>query len=307
LLSLIKRYRDLILVAVLLLFPFVTFMTRGPRGREPMLLDRGVLTLSSWVQRAFLWVLDGGASVWNGYAALRGVEAENRALKEENKALKLVAQGQEELRRENEGLRKVLGYTEQNPGVSAVVARVVGVDPASTRHFVRIDRGEKDLVTAGMAVITPDGVAGYVERTTSGWADVILITDATHRMGVRIVRDGKARARAIVAGTGGLELRLDYALRKDDLQEGDAVVTSGTDGVYPPGLAVGTLAWVEKRGSGMFQQGGIKPVVDPTALEAVVVLPRVAVGPLPAAAPAREQPQGREPQGAPGTGGAGVP
>ena len=307
-LSLIKRYRDLILVAGLLLYPFVTFMTRGMKGRDPMWLDRGVLMFSSYVQRALLWVMDGTADTWQGYAALRGVEVENRALREENQALKARALEQTELRAENERLRAALGYHQRNAG-EKVVARVVGVDPASTRRFVRIDRGESDGVKAGMAVITPDGVAGYVERATSGWADVILLTDATHRMGVRVER---SRVRAIAAGTGGPELRLDFALRKDDFKEGDTVVTSGTDGVYPPGLRVGALTRVEKRGSGMFLAGDIHPAVDPSTLEEVMVLPKVAVPPPASAAPPREPPQGREPpspspQGAPGTGGAGVP
>lgn len=300
-LSLIKRYRDLILVAGLLLFPFFTFVTRGPHGRDPYLVDRAVLSLSSHVQRAFAWVLDGTASVWHGYAALRGVEAENRTLHQENQALRAKALEQDELRAENERLRALVAYAQKNQG-REVVAKVVGVDPSSTRHFVRIDRGESDGVSAGMAVITPDGVAGYVERVTSGWADVILITDATHRMGVR---DERTHARAIAAGTGNkedLDLRLDYALRKDDLAEGDVIVTSGTDGVYPAGLRVGTLARVEQRGSGMFRAGNIHPAVDPSKLEEVLVLPKVAV-PLPA--PAKEPaPQGA---GAPGTGGAGVP
>ncbi len=301
-LSLIKRYRDLILVAGLLLYPFVTFMTRGPVGRDPMWLDKRVISLSSYVQRAFAWALDGTASVWRGYVALRGVEAENRGLREENQALKTRAQEQGELRAENERLRGLAAYLEKNPSPGArVVARVVGVDPTSTRHFVRINRGESDGVFAGMAVITPDGVAGYVERATSGWADVILITDATHRMGVRTER---TRARAIAAGTGGktdLELRLDYALRKDDYQEGDVVVTSGTDGVYPADLRVGTLSRVEARGSAMFRAGSIHPAVDPTKLEEVVVLPRVAV---PVPAPAKDSPIAPP---TPGTGGAGVP
>ncbi|HVE85452.1 MAG TPA: rod shape-determining protein MreC [Myxococcales bacterium] len=300
-LSLIKRYRDLILVAGLLLLPFFTFVTRGPNGREPYLVDRWVLALSSHVQRAFAWALDGTASVWTGYAALRGVEAENRGLRAENQALRAKAMEQDELRAENERLRSLVAYADKKQG-QEVVAKVVGVDPSSTRHFVRIDRGESDGVAPGMAVITPDGVAGYVERATSGWADVILITDATHRMGVR---DERTRARAIAAGTGGkadLELRLDYALRKDDLAENDAIITSGTDGVYPAGLRVGTLSRVEQRGSGMFRAGSIHPAVDPTKLEEVLVLPKVAV-PLPAP-PAKEPPQGA---GAPGTGGAGVP
>jgi rod shape-determining protein MreC len=297
-LSLIKRYRDLILVAGLLLFPFFTFVTRGPHGREPYLVDEWVLSASSHVQRAFAWVLDGTVSVWRGYAALRGVEAENRTLREENQKLRVKALEQDAMRSENEALRAVLAYADKTQG-REVVAKVVGVDPTSTRHFVRIDRGESDGVFAGMAVITPDGVAGYVERATSGWADVILITDATHRMGVR---DQRTTARAIAAGVGGkqdLELRLDYALRKDDLAQGDVIVTSGTDGVYPPGLRVGTLSQVAQRGSGMFRVGSIQPAVDPSKLGEVLVLPKV---PVPLPAPAKET------QGAPaGTGGAGVP
>jgi rod shape-determining protein MreC len=299
-LSLIKRYRDLILVAGLLLFPFFTFVTRGPSGRKPMLVDRAVLSVSSYVQGAFGWVLDGTVSVWRGYVALRGVEAENRGLREENQALKMKAQEQAGLIVENERLCALSTYADKHPGLK-VVARVVGVDPSSTRHFVRINRGESDGVTAGMAVVTPDGVAGYVERATSGWADVILITDATHRMGVRTER---TRARAIAAGTGGktdLELRLDYALRKDDYQEGDVIVTSGTDGVYPADLQVGTISRVEARGSAMFRAGSIHPAVDPTKLEEVLVLPKVVV---PAPASAKDS---QVTPGTPGTAGAGVP
>lgn len=299
-LSLIKRYRDLILVAGLLLFPFATFMTRGPQGRDPMMVDRGLISLSSYVQRAFAWVLDGSASVWNGYAALRGVEAENKALREENQALKSRAQGLESLRAENDGLRAILAYQEKSPG-PRVVAKVVGVDPSSTRHAVRIDRGASDHVESGMAVITVDGVAGYVERVTSSTADVILITDATSRMGVSGERSGK---RAIATGTGNkneVELRLDFALRKDDFQEGDVMVTSGTDGIYPRGLKVGTLSRVERKSSGMFQGGVIRPAVDPGAVQEVMVLPRVEVGPPQAAPPTRTPPPVQ------GTGGAGTP
>jgi rod shape-determining protein MreC len=272
LLSLLKRYRDLIAVVFLLLFPFVTFMTRGHRGRDPIWLDRALLGITSPLQRAFGWILDVTAAGWNGYVALRGVESENRLLREQNAALKAQAQAVEELKAENLRLKQLLAYAEPAPGLE-VLARVVGVDPASTRHFVRINRGESDGVRKGMAVVTADGVVGHVERATSGWADVILLTDSTHRMGVMVQR---SRARAIAAGLGSkedLSLRLDYALRKEDLQAGDVVVTSGTDGVYPAGLVVGSLVGVEKRSYGMFQEARIAPAVDITRLEEVLVLP----------------------------------
>lgn len=290
LLSLLKRYRDLIAVGFLLVVPFVTFMTRGHRGRDPIWLDRALLAITSPLQRAFGWALDGAASGWNGYVALRGVEAENRVLREQNAALKAQTQALEELKAENARFKQLLAYADPASGL-AVVARVVGVDPASTRHFIRINRGESDGVRKGMAVITPDGVVGHVERATSGWADVILLTDSTHRMGVKVQR---TRARALAAGLGSkeeLRLRMDYALRKEDLKEGDVVVSSGTDGVYPSGLVVGTLEKVEKRTYGMFQIADIVPAVDITRLEEVLVLPGVAVTGL---AP-------------PGSGGAGEP
>lgn len=270
-LSLFKRYRQPLLVAVLLLYPLFAFLSSsGRRVRAPNLLDRAVLALVSPVQRGLVGALDGGTSLVHAYVALKGVQAANDALHLENLELRAQVQALGEARLENDRLRKLLGYADALPQGAKVPARVVGINPVSKLLSVRINRGTADGVQHGMSVVTPDGIVGKVLRATSGWADVALITDPQSRVGVRVQR---SRARATAAGAGAAPLKLENLLRTDDVQDGDLVITSGTDGVFPPGLVVGRVTALERKDFGMFQGAHIVPAVDTTKLEEVLVVP----------------------------------
>lgn len=269
LLSLIRRYRELLIVSVLLAYPFVSFLTRGRRPRAPGWTDRLVLATTSPVEKGLTWMIDGTGSLWRGYLALRGVEQRNRALEADNLQLRGELVELAEAKAENARLLKLVGYSEKDPGPK-IPARVVGVNPVATFLSVRIDRGELDGVHQGMPVVTPDGVVGQVVRTAQGYADVVLVEDPNSRIGVTVQR---SRARATAVGAGGeLPLKLDNSLRSEDLQDNDPVVTSGADGIFPPGLLVGHLVGVHKRLSGMFQFADIQPAVNPTHVEEVLVL-----------------------------------
>lgn len=268
-LSVLKRYRELLVVGFLLLYPFATFLSRGGKAREPNALDRGVLTVSSWIQSALGFGVDGAVGAWQGYVALRSVRTENLLLRQQNARLLTQVHALEEASLENERLRKLLSYAEATPGTE-IAARVVGVNPVSTLLSLRIDRGADHGVQRNMPVVTADGVVGHVERVTAGYADVVLLRDRNTVVGIRVQRS-RARANAVGAGKD-LALRLDNALRTEDLEEGDVVITSGTDGIYPPGLVVGTLSRVQRNDFGMFQEGEIVPAVDTARLEEVLVL-----------------------------------
>jgi rod shape-determining protein MreC len=134
---------------------------------------------------------------------------------------------------------------------------------------VRISSGERQGVLQGMSVVTPDGIVGQVIRTTGGYADVALVTDPQSRVGVLVQ---ESRARGTAAGRGAGPLKLENMLRTEDVKNGDLIVTSGTDGVYPPGLVVGRVANLEKKEHGMFQAADIIPAVDTTKLEEVLVV-----------------------------------
>ncbi len=112
------------------------------------------------------------------------------------------------------------------------------MNPVMNPLSVRINRGENEGVLAGMPVVTSEGVVGHVIRVTAGYSDVMLLTDRNSKIGVRV--QGK-RSQATAAGAGDQPLRLEDAKRLDDFADGDELVTSGTDALFPPGLKVGKI------------------------------------------------------------------
>lgn len=270
--SLLKRYRELVIVSALLLVPFGLFLSRGTTIRDPNFVDRAILWLTSPLQRGLGYLIDGVAEGWSGYVSLRGVKSQNDTLLGENAQLRGKLQALNEAELENRRLRALLELADAADGTE-IAARVIGVNPVTTPLSLRLDRGSEDGVQKGAAVVTRDGVVGQVIRVTGGSSDVMLIKDPSSKTAVLVQR---TRARATATGAGGdVNLILDYLPRTEDIAEGELLVTAGTDGVFPPGLAVGRATAIVKKTSGMFQAAEVVPAVDTTKLEEVLVLPLV--------------------------------
>jgi rod shape-determining protein MreC len=267
---LLFRYRELLIVGVLLGFPLVSYLSSGHRGRAPNLVDRAILALASPVQAAFTWMVDGLGGTVSGYVALRGAHQEAQACRVELAESHAALNALKEAEAENRRLKAALGYAE--PTVEQeIVARVIGLNPSPQFQSIRISRGEDDGVRAGMPVLTPDGVVGQVVRAVGGSADVMLLTDPASRIGSVLQR---TRVRATVVGLGdGRRLALNLVRREDDAKDGDEVVTSGTDGIFPEGLHVGTVYEVQRPAVGMFLSALVKPSVDLQRVEEVLVIP----------------------------------
>jgi rod shape-determining protein MreC len=270
-LALLKRYRELILVAVLLLFPLAVFFAHAKRPAERSRVDQLILSATAPVEKIVGASITGTLDAWRGYVALRGAHDRALALSQENNRLKLELQEQQQERAENDRLRRLVALAESEPRRAYLGARVIGVRLAPVGlQLVTIDKGADDGLARGMPVVVAEGVVGRVHATTSRSADVLLAIDRNSSTAVRVER---TRARANVRGLGRPDLfRLDYALRSDDVIEGDLMVTSGTDAVFPAGLPVGRATRLQRAAHGLFQEGWVVPAVDPTRLEEVLVI-----------------------------------
>jgi len=169
---------------------------------------------------------------------------------------------------DNERLRKLLQFREKI-STSMVAAEVIGQDPTSWFKSVTLNKGEKDGVRKGMAVILPEGVVGQILKTSPRYATVLLITDYNSAVDAIVQR---TRAKAIVEGKGENRCQLKYLLRTEEVTVGDIVVTSGLGGNFPKGLKVGEIRNVEKKGHGIFQYAELTPGVDLTKLEEVFII-----------------------------------
>ncbi len=270
-LALLKRYRELILVAVLLLVPLGVFFAHAKRPGERSRVDRAVVWLATPIEKTIGWTVTGTLRAWNGYVMLRGARERAAEMSKRVQTLELERQQLLVDRAEAERLRKLLGFAETTSERHYVGGRVIGVrlGPAGLQ-ILTIDRGSEDGIARMMPVVVTEGAVGRIHSVAGHSADVLVITDRNSSVAVRVER---TRARANVRGMGKPDAcRLDYALRTEDMIEGDVLVTSGTDGVFPRGVPVGRLTKIERSAQGLFQEARVIPAVDVTRLEEVLVV-----------------------------------
>ncbi len=155
----------------------------------------------------------------------------------------------EAVQAENAHLRKLNeARTRADVDFIAAESLYAARDPFSRK--VIVDRGAQHDVRAGQPVVDERGVIGQVTRVYPWLAEVTLVTDKGQFIPVQNVRNG---LRAVLAGTGNdgaLDLR--FIPLNADFQNGDRLVTSGIDGVYPPGLPVAQVTNVERSAAQLF-------------------------------------------------------
>lgn len=274
--SLLKRYRDVLFVGVLLLYPLATYLSSGHRGRDPNFVDRTVLWIAAPLQQSLTWLTDGVGGGLAGYVALRGSHEEALACRTSLAETRAELHTLKEAQSSNARLKAMLGYVESTVEPE-IAARVIGINLSPHFLSMRINRGEDDAIRKGMPVVTAEGVVGQVVSTVGGSADVMLLSDPQSKVGVTLQR---SRVRATAVGVGdGKSLVLDNAARGDDVIEGDLVITSGTDGVFPQGLVIGKIEEVTRISGGMFLSATVVPAVNLRQVEEVLIVPLSASAP----------------------------
>jgi rod shape-determining protein MreC len=267
LLNFLRRNRLLFASALCLLGGalLVARTTGAPAQRDPV--GRFFLDLMAPFQRATASVSRRIGDGWAGVAELFRARRENVVLRERARRLEEELDRLAEMALENERLRRLLEFRETVTG-DVVTARVIGHDATGLSRTLIIDRGAADGVAKGAAVLAPEGIVGQVFVTGRSSARVLLVSD--HNSGVDAVVQ-RTRARGIVQGSVDGACALKYVKRTEDVQVGDAVVTSGFDGIFPKGLPIGRVTLVDKASQSLFQHAEVAPRVDFESLEELLV------------------------------------
>jgi rod shape-determining protein MreC len=211
----------------------------------------------------------------------------------------------EQLAAENERLRALLDLQPalQVKSVAAELLYEAG-DPYSRKIF--INRGARQGVVAGAPVVNEAGVLGQVTEVYPLSAVVTLLTDRDAAIPVLNTRT-QQRGAAFGGAEGGSALELRFMAGNADVQAGDALTTSGVDGVYPPGLPVARVARVERRSDAGFARIVLAPMAAMDNLRHMLVLEPMAVQMPPRPAEAAASAAGTAKPRASGAGRPGVP
>jgi rod shape-determining protein MreC len=277
----IRRNGVLLTVALCLAVGAALVLRGGHAAGRAEPLGRALLELMAPLQRTASAVGRGVSGTWRSMAELVQARRENVLLRERAQRLEQGLGRLNEMELENARLRQLVDFRQTLTG-DLLTARIIGQDATGLARTLTIDRGESAGVARGAAVLAPAGIVGQVFLASRHAARVLLITD--HNSGVDAIVQ-RTRARGIVQGTVDAGCVLNYVKRTEDVQVGDALVSSGMDGIFPKGLGIGRVVAVDKRGQGLFQSAEVAPHVDPERLEEVLVTrgPVTPVEPAPAA------------------------
>jgi rod shape-determining protein MreC len=271
--------KKIILVLFIFSLPLISINFQRAPGEIPWYM-RPVHFVAGSVEEGYSSFSNTVRGTTAQYLDLISIKRENEGLKAEKSELTAKLARFDELMLENQRLAKLLDFKSHMPS-HILPARVIGQDLFSSQYrTIRIDRGIENGVSKGMAVITPDGVVGYVFAVDSNTAQVLVVTD---RYAVVDAVVQRTRARGIIEGKTETTATLKYLHRSDDVQSGDLIVTSGLDNIFPQGFPIGHVTQVERKSYDITQKVEIEPIVRLARLEEVFVMMKT-VNPPPAPA-----------------------
>lgn len=272
----LKEYRFYITLFFFLLIPILSIDTATRSPRDYRLYDRVILGISAPIQSVISWGLDQLTYGFQNYGYLIHTRQENLALLDENRKLLNQIASLRETQQENLRLRKLLSFEEKHH-LQSIVARVIAKDVSTEFRAIRINRGEDAGIRRNMAVLTNEGVVGRILRTTASTADVVTMLDLQSAI------DGvneRSRARGVIEGLTDESCQMRFTIRTDDIQPGDVLISSGLGGIFPKGIPIGTVSKVNRKPFGITQDVEVKPVVDFSKLEEVLVVTNLVHEPL---------------------------
>lgn len=189
-------------------------------------------------------------------------------LKKETDLLRYNLNSANEINLENRRLKELLSFKEKTP-FKVIVTESIGRSPDNWSSVVIVDKGESSGIKSGFVAISYLGLVGRVIETTKSTSKIMLINNPNLSVSSIVQR---SRQEGLITGTLGSNLVMKYLPVDSDIKISDVVVTSGLTEMYPKGLLIGTVVGIGEESSGLSRYAIIKPAVDLSGLEEVLII-----------------------------------
>ena len=250
----------------------VAFLVLGTALMSALGMTGPLRSVAQTVAKPFAWCGARMADAVNGFV---DTFTDYDRLKEENESLRAELssrEGEEHeaelLKEENTWLKEYLKLAADHPEFSLTDARIIARESDEYSTVLTLDRGSVHGVKAEMAVVTADGVFGYVKEVGLDWCRVVSIVETASSVGAYTDRAGVL---GVVEGDSDLRdggiCRMTYIENTADIRIGDLVYTGGGMGsLYPPGLLIGEVVSITADEYTRTLVAEIRPAVDFTAV-----------------------------------------
>lgn len=268
-----RRSRRHRFVLVLLALTSITVLTLDYRGGGNGALEsvrRTARDAFAPIQSAADRVVSPVTGFVNTITHYTNLKAENTKLRRQLDEAQAAAIRGADADRERQALQKLAGI-DYAGGLATVAARVISTAPTNFQLTITLDHGTDSKLAVGMPVVTDAGLVGRITQVSKIRSTVLLITDPSSNVGVRLATSGKE---GVIKGDGADQpLPLDLIDTDVPVAPGEPVVTSGLEkGLYPPQIPVGRVRSAKIAPGALQQDIQVDPSVDLVSLEFVSVL-----------------------------------
>jgi rod shape-determining protein MreC len=277
--SFFSRYKNALVLIVVLVAQLLALAIQVKRPAADSADQQGVSLIRYVVvsvvtppERWLHYLGRGIRGVWSGYVDLIHVRQDDANLKLEIERMRLEQASLAADAEQGQRLQQLLGFR-QHYVYKTLPAQVIGVSGTEQSGTLFIDKGAKEGLAVDMPVVTADGIVGKLKNVFDHKSQVLLISDRTSGVGVTME---STRTRGILKGGSFGELRVMNVSPDERIKQGERIVTSGGDQIFPRGMPVGTVdrvvpdpdrdPWVDIV---------IHPAANLSALEEVLVITNV--------------------------------
>lgn len=266
----LKERKSLVVLTALIFFQLILISTQVPLGYGENYFEKAVFSVFSPVQHGILSLFRSIGEFWENYFYLQNVQSQNRKMKDEMFFLRqennLLRNALENLRSAKEIEESLLRLHE-----NILVAQVIGFDASNFYKSAVINKGSLDGLKKDMIVLDKNGslVGRIINPIALKESRVQLITD--NESGVGVFSQSK-EVMGILSGDDKGYCFLEYIhVTTEDIYEGEDIITSGKDGLFPSGIKVGKIVSITTSTS-LFKQVKVEPYFDIRDLDQVAVI-----------------------------------
>ncbi|WP_029268612.1 rod shape-determining protein MreC [Virgibacillus alimentarius] len=272
-----KRRFFVLLIGIIILIALIGYSLNN---RENLTTpEKFIQDAVGWVQNVIHAPVTFVTNIFGNLDDLKNTYNENQILKEKLAEYKSLIYEVQELKEDNDELRKTLKKTESIQDFNPIQATVISRSPERWVERVTINKGSQHGIEPNMAVITAEGMIGKVQTVSKLTSTVQLITgfDEFNRISATISREEGKDIFGLIEEFDEESNSLSFKIieeSKKDLEEGELVISSGMGGVFPAGLLIGTVKEVVSDQYGLTRTALIKPAANMYDINHVIVVDR---------------------------------
>jgi rod shape-determining protein MreC len=259
--------RPIFLLAIVVMAQVMLLAYQVKGDHDVRLIRYWAVALVTPIERVGSWSLSKMGGAWSGYVGLHNARSENNNMRSELDQLRIRNAELSSRAAEAQRLEGILNFRNAHPEVQLLAAQVIGSSADGASHTLFINRGEHDRLKLNMGVITSEGIVGKIVEVLPDTSQVLLINDKDSGVGAMFAG---SRTHGVVKGSGDPEPHMEYVVNDEKVNDGEAIVTSGEDHIFPKDLPVGTVKGASP--GNPFQLIRVQPAARLDRLEDVIVL-----------------------------------